>query len=338
MKGLNLVILIIGLLLSCNNDVEKEIETENFELIKLDEGVYGCVHKFGGNAICNSGIVDNGKETIIFDSFLSPEAAKELIEVTKELELSPIKYVINSHGHNDHIRGNQSFDSDVTIIATKKTSEKIEKEEPGSIMAEKGYAKSQFEHLENEMKKYKGDTTAKDYIVMKMMKPYFEELSQSHEKIKTRLPSSFVEKRKEIEGKTRNVVLIELDSCHTVSDLVMYLPNEKILFTGDIVFNEFHPFLGDGNSTHLKSGLGKLREMEIAKIIPGHGNIGGKELLSIMINYVEDLETIVKQAVEKKENLEDLKKAGMPNKYQDWWLGNFYPMNLEYLYKMELDE
>lgn len=59
MKGLNVFILIFGLLLSYNNDVEKEIGTKNFSLIKLDDGVYACIHKFGGKAICNAGIVDN---------------------------------------------------------------------------------------------------------------------------------------------------------------------------------------------------------------------------------------------------------------------------------------
>ena len=338
MKNINAVILILGLLLSYNNDVEKANENTNFELIKLDEGIYACIHKFGGKAICNAGIVDNGNETIIFDSFLAPEASMELINIVKLLGLSPIKYVINSHGHNDHIRGNQSFSMEVEIISTKKTAEKIKREEPESIMAEKVYAKPQFEHLELAMKSYKGDTMSKEYIVMKMMKPYFEELSQSHEKIKTRLPTSFVEGEKKIKGKTRNVLLIELDSCHTASDLVMYLPEEKILFTGDVVFNEFHPHLGDGNSTKLKNTLAHLEGMEIDKIIPGHGNVGGKELLSIMINYVEDLEIVVEKALEKNESLEELKKMEMPSKYQSWWLGNFYPGNLEYLYKLKVDK
>lgn len=246
--------------------------------------------------------------------------------------------MINSHGHNDHIRGNQSFSKDVEIISTKKTAEKIEKEEPGSMMAEKVYALPQFEHLEFEMKNYQGDTTSKEFMVMKMMKPYFEELSQSHEKIETRLPTSFVEGEKEINGKTRNVLLMELDSCHTVSDLVMYLPKEKILFTGDVVFNEFHPYLGDGNSAKLKSTLAHLEGMEIDKIIPGHGNVGGKELLSIMIDYVEDLETVVEKALEKNESLAEVKRLKMLSKYENWWLGNFYATNLEYLYKKKVDE
>ena len=338
MKRINLIVLILLLFTSCENSVEKDIDIENFELIKLAEGVYACIHKFGGKAICNSGIVDNGNETIIFDSFLSPEAANELIEAVKELELSPIKYVINSHGHNDHIRGNQSFDSDVEIIATKKTKEKIENEEPESIMAEKEYAKARFEYFENQMKNYGGDTNSRKYLELKMMKPYFEELSISYEKIKTRLPNNFVEKEKRLNGVFRDVILIEFDSCHTVSDLVMYLPKEKILFSGDIIFNKFHPFLADGNSKQLKNSLRDLKEMEIDMIVPGHGNVGNKQLLSIMTNYVEDLELVVEQAIKRDEGLEELRTKTILNKYQDWWLGNFYSMNLEYLYKMQVDQ
>src|SRR4030043_996775 len=141
MKNKFFLLLMTSLMLGCVENPEKEYSTTNFDLIKLSEGVYACIHRFGGKSICNSGIVDNGESTIIFDSFLSPDAAEELIELVKHFELSPIKYVINSHYHNDHIRGNQSFSSEVKILSTKRTAELIKEEEPKSIAAEKIYAK-----------------------------------------------------------------------------------------------------------------------------------------------------------------------------------------------------
>ena len=82
----------------------------------------------------------------------------------------------------------------------------------------------------------------------------------------------------------------------------------------------------------------ELKELEIEKIVPGHGNIGGKELLTVMINYVEDIESVVVESIEKKESLEELKGKEMVKKYQNWWLGNFYSMNLEYLYEIKINE
>ena len=75
--------------------------------------------------------------------------------------------------------------------------------------------------------------------------------------------------------------------------------------------------------------------MEIDKIVPGHGNIGGKELLSIMIKYIEDLEEEVGKLKDNKVSLKELKSNVIIDPYKDWWLGNFYPMNLEYLYMLQ---
>ena len=317
---------------SCVDQTEKQFYSENFELIKLSEGVYSCVHKFGGTAICNAGIIDNGRETIIFDAFLSPDVSEELVELVNYLELSPIKYVINSHGHNDHIRGNQSFANDIDIIATKRTKEKIAREEPESILAEKGYANKRYQYFHKEIKEFKGDTTSRGYMELKMMEPYFKELSLSHKKIKTRLPNILINDKKEIRGPKRDIILMEFDSCHTESDLVMYLPKEKILFSGDIVFNKFHPYLADGNYINLKKSLVDLKEMDIDSIVPGHGNIGGKEILANMINYVQDLEDKIESMIDTNGNLDDLRSKPMLSQYKDWWLGSFYLSNLEHIY------
>ena len=85
---------------------------------RLADGVYARILKFGGKAISNAGIIDNGKETFIFDTFLAPDVAEELVQAVEHLRLSPVKYVINCNSHNDQIRGNQVFSDEVKIIGT----------------------------------------------------------------------------------------------------------------------------------------------------------------------------------------------------------------------------
>jgi len=109
--------------------------SEHFSVHKLADGVYALIHKMGGMAIGNSGMVDLGDKTVIFDTFLSPQAAQEIPALAKKLKLSPIKYVVNSHYHNDHIRGNQVFSGQVRIISTRKTAELIKKNEPWKIVS-----------------------------------------------------------------------------------------------------------------------------------------------------------------------------------------------------------
>ena len=108
--------------LAAINLYAQNFESEHFTIEKLDEGVYSVIHKTGGYAICNAGIVNLGDETLVFDCFISPKAAEELKKAAEELSSNKVKYVVNSHFHNDHIRGNQIF-TDADIISTEKTKE-----------------------------------------------------------------------------------------------------------------------------------------------------------------------------------------------------------------------
>ena len=92
----------------------------HLEIQKITDGVYAAIHRNGGHGICNAGIIDLGDATVIFDCMLTPAAALELKDAAKELTGREAKYVVNSHYHNDHIRGNQVF-TNATIISTNKT-------------------------------------------------------------------------------------------------------------------------------------------------------------------------------------------------------------------------
>jgi cyclase len=84
----------------------------------LADGVYAAIHIDGGAAIGNAGIVDLGDRTLIYDTFLTPQAAEDLRIAAEALTGRPIDAVLNSHWHNDHIWGNQVFSANTEIIST----------------------------------------------------------------------------------------------------------------------------------------------------------------------------------------------------------------------------
>ncbi|MEJ2195139.1 MAG: MBL fold metallo-hydrolase [Ignavibacteriaceae bacterium] len=90
-KSLFLVTVIIS------NIWAQSFESDHFRIKKLDEGIYAAISKTGGYAICNSGIVDLGDETLVFDTFISPIAARDLKQAAEVLTGNKVKYVINSH-------------------------------------------------------------------------------------------------------------------------------------------------------------------------------------------------------------------------------------------------
>ena len=332
MKYLLITIFLCLFLISCKTNEQVQFESENFELIELADGVFACIHKFGGKAICNVGIVDNGKETIIFDTFLSPEVTIELLKVVEKYGLSPIKFVINSHYHNDHIRGNQVFDESVDIISTYKTKDLIAEIEPQQLAYEKEAAEAQFLLYDSLMVNFEGDKNSREYKKILMWQPYYEVLTKSHEQIQTRLPNLHFEDEKNLDGPKRKVQLIARGAGHSPDDMIMYLPDDDIVFTEDLVFNDMHPFLADGDPDNLLNWLDYIKTLHPKTIVPGHGNVGDAEELNEMGNYIHDLKSHVANSIEKGETLEELIAKGVPEKYKEYWFERFYNYSLSFMY------
>jgi cyclase len=71
-----------------------QVQSKHFAIQKLSDGVYAAIATNGGHAICNAGIIDLGDATLIFDPFMTPEAAKDLQKVSEQLTGHKVKYVI----------------------------------------------------------------------------------------------------------------------------------------------------------------------------------------------------------------------------------------------------
>src|SRR2546421_3699300 len=80
---------------------------EDFQLIKVADGVYAAIAKSGGLASGNAGFVIGDDGVLVFDTFFTPAAIEELITEIQTLTKLPIKFAVNSHYHLDHTGGNQ---------------------------------------------------------------------------------------------------------------------------------------------------------------------------------------------------------------------------------------
>src|SRR5215831_2129335 len=105
---------------------------KNFTIQKLAPGVWAAIHNDnGGHAISNAGIVDLGESTLVFDAFINPQAAAELKLVAEQLTKHKVSFVVNSHFHDDHIRGTEAFVPGAMVVSTEWTKNEIAKTEPG---------------------------------------------------------------------------------------------------------------------------------------------------------------------------------------------------------------
>jgi len=321
------------IILICNLLNAQSFESKHFAIQKLDDGVYAVIHKTGGYAICNSGIIDLGDETLVFDSFISPEAAKDLKKAAEQLTGHKVKYLINSHFHNDHIRGNQVF-TDAEIISTEKTKELIEETEPEELKWEA----SVIDHrIGTTLSSISEETDSAKLEEDKMWLGYYKAIKESMGEYKITLPSVFLKDTMIIRGSKRNVVLFTKGKGHTESDIVMWLPQGKILFAGDILFVERHPWLGDGFVEDWINYLNDLKHLDANYIVPGHGSVGNNNQLDQMMEYIKILTTLVDDAIQNNFTEDKIKTIEIPDDYKTWWFSRFFTPNLVIQYENKIN-
>ena len=319
---------LLPLLFACSGEGQ-ELQSTHFSLAKLADGVFAAIHKPGGYAICNAGIIDLGDKTLVFDTFISPEAAKDLKRAAELLTGRSVTHVVNSHFHNDHIRGNQVFGR-ADIISTQRTKDLIQEIEPQELEWE---AKAVDQRIEQTLAAMAQAKDSSELEEQNMWLGYYKAIEGSSGEYHTTLPSIVFKDTMAMQGTKRSAVLFTSGRGHTESDIALWLPAERILFAGDLLFVGCHPWLGDGFPEEWVEYLGELKTLNATSIVPGHGPIGQSQHIDTMVGYITTMHRIVENAVKDNIGLDDLKKIAIPDAYRCWWFGRFFAPNLASLYQ-----
>ena len=213
-------------------------DSELFAVKRLAEGVYALIEREERTG-SNAGIIDLGNKTIVFDTFLNIDAALDMKRACVELTGRMPSYVVVSHRHMDHIMGNCLFpesaiiSSSATRDAVAETREVFEKEqheygpraEEIREILKAGADQSKIADLTNELN-----------FVANMAKPGAA----------VRVPDVTIDHEMVLYGDRRRVCLSVYPAGHSMGDVAAYLPEDKIVFAGDLLFVEHHPWIGRG--------------------------------------------------------------------------------------------
>jgi len=299
-------------------------QSKHFKIQKLSDGVYAAISENGGYAICNAGIIDLGDATLIFDPFMTPEAAKDLKKAAQILTGTRVAYVANSHFHNDHIGGNQVFNKP-NIIGTQRTRELIAKFQPEEIENDKTAAPVQLKKFKS---KNTSGMTPLELEENIMWIRYYEALVTSSNSLKTILPDITFNDQLILYGTKRSILLLSFGKGHTESDLFLYLPTEQIAFLGDLLFVQNQPWLGDGDLNKWKTYLDSIAHLDVKVLIPGHGPVGVISNLDTMKLYFESVNNAAIAYYKKGTLPANDSTLKSPPPFDNWFLSNFYKPNV----------
>jgi cyclase len=304
---------------------------EFFRYERLAKGVYAAIDPLdhGGSGGCNAGIIDLGDQTIVFDSGVTPRVGRELYNVALRLTKRPPSHLVVSHYHNDHIRGGQSF-RNATEVATTVTRALIATKGRAELKEDRAAAPDQVV----KMRRLARSKDKSDRDVGAFMTPYWQKMLASLPEVKLRLPDITFDDKLNFHGTKRSAQLIAFKNGHTESDCVLFLPQERILFCGDLLFVKTHPFLGHGDPVSLTEILNQLKKLKARVLVPGHGPLGRNEDIYEVKSYICTLSAQAQRILRKGGTEEDAATHRIPARYADWGLGwAIYEPNMRFLFR-----
>ncbi len=288
-----------------------------FDIQKVAEGVYAAIPKPGKIVGANAAFVVDRDEVLVVDTHYRPSAARALIAEIKNITPLPVRYVMNTHWHNDHVQGNQAyvgaFGPNVEYISQHLTRQDMVAKAlpsiqdqinnlPRDIAASEARLASgkgeQGETLSEEQRRQLSQRIAD-------LKAYLEELRA----IEPTLPTLTFERSLVLHRPSRDIYVFYYGKGHTRGDVVVFLPKEKVVVMGDLLTNGI-PFMRDAYPIEWAETLRSVERLDFESAIPGHGPVQqGKRQLARLISFLADAVTAVKGAVAKGQSLDDIKKS-----------------------------
>jgi cyclase len=302
---------------------------ENAELTKLAEGVYARIASPDSDAVSNAGVIVLDHCVLVFDTHYTPEAGQALLDAIRSITSKPIRYVVNSHSHTDHILGNQVF-ADAQIIGSTDARREVMERELPLLNRTMGITRSQLDKMRKEIgSKESGGGRISAPREIKSL----EDNLQTMSRLKILPPVIALDDRLVIQDGKQDVQISFLGPGHTDGDIVLYLPAMKIVFVGDLFFETAIPNVRDAHILQWMKTLSEILLLNADKFVPGHGKPGSRKDVAAFLAYFEELKAMIQPAVERGDSLEQvLKDIQVPEKYSSYRFQHFFPANVQKMY------
>jgi len=258
---------------------------------EFEEVVPGIYHARGtGNLSVGShgAVIVNDDDVLLVESHIAPAAAYAVVDELEALTDKPVRYVVNTHYHFDHAHGNQIYPPDVHVIGHEVTREMLinggsmgrsYQAYLGSLPAQIAALEDRIEGIEDEEER----TEAEDRLA------YMKNFQAGLDATVPAGPNTTLSERMTLFRGDREIRLLFFGRGHTGGDVVVHLPAERVIITGDLLVPSL-PYMGDGYLDEWVQTLEHLKGLEFDWVLPGHGDpFQGKERITYLQDYLRDL-------------------------------------------------
>lgn len=231
------------------------------EVVEVSDGVFAYIQHDGSWCLNNPAFIAAADQVIAIDACATERRTRLFRDAISRLSPQPVRTLVNTHAHLDHTFGNYLFADDATIV---------------------GHANCRAEIL--------ADAPQLPARARQMFP------SVDWGAIEVVAPSLTFEDRLSLYAGELELQLIYVSPAHTNTDVVVWLPERKIVIAGDIVFHRGTPFALMGSVAGWLDALERVRALGAETIIPGHGPVAGPEVLDDVAAYLRFVQQSAKAA------------------------------------------
>ena len=233
-------------------------------------------------------VIVNADDVFLVDTNITPEATRRLVNDIKTLTDKPIRYVVNTHWHYDHADGNQVFGPEVSIIGHANERTAI----LNGVL--KNRLEQEFRNLPGQLDNIRRqianepDAARKKQLEdrLKVQEAYQEQLKE----VVPTPPNVTFDDHMTIFRGEREIRLLYLGRGHSDTDVIVYLPKEKVVATGDFFEGQGTGALNFGFHDEWANNLEKLKAIDYETVVPGHGEpFKGKDYIGYFQAFLRDL-------------------------------------------------
>jgi glyoxylase-like metal-dependent hydrolase (beta-lactamase superfamily II) len=235
---------------------------------------------------CNNIIIEMKDYMVVVDANF-PSGAAGVMRDLKYISPKPVKYVFDTHHHGDHTYGNALWtQAGATTVAFQGVADEMRRLEPARwLQAVK--TRPDVADLHRDAPEPPKQIVTEDLFV--------------------------------VNDGDRRIEFRSFGWGHTRGDGYVYLPKEQVLCTGDAAVNGPYNYFGDANIANWPDVLAKVGKLRIKFVLPGHGLMGGREILAGQEQFLRDLYQTVRKSMEAGASLEEIQGGlKLPSAVAGW--------------------
>lgn len=259
----------------------------------------------------NAGLVSDGQESLLVDTLYDLIRTQEMLDTMHRMipASAHIGMLVNSHSNGDHCNGNQLVAAEQRIVSLR-TAEEMSKEPPPSVLGRmlRNAPPEAFIH------KALGAFSFTDAIVVPP-------------------PTQTFEGELRVQVGTKEVRLIEVGPAHTSGDTLIYVPEDRVLYSGDILFVGGHPVMWAGPTENWLRACDRILALDVETIVPGHGPLTDKQGVRAIKDYLQYVFDEAKQRFEAGMSAYEAALDIPMDRYATWQDGERIVVNVATIYR-----